>query len=324
MIFTGSTVVLVDRAMRGKQPIPKEKGQEPFAPILDLIKPGTVLDGEVVMNRRGRKPRPIFIVFDVMAVSTTEPCLHLPFEKRYEYLKSARFRSTTANRDMFDARFVADLNFSLPLVRKNFVQRTDLDDLFSHVVEERGMRCYRNGDLHNHLTDGIIFQPNRPYVCGTDRSLLKWKYLDTVTIDVEILPLLHNDDDNTLRVGCLGEEDTRVDMTRHVMLPSSERMRMEADRFEGGGRIAEVGFDPETGEWYYLTMRADKIAPNHISTVLGTLMELGEGLTADELRFRMSVPTGTRDVYRKELRKMLGSLLAHQRKTLNHLKRSGH
>jgi hypothetical protein len=219
---------------------------------------------------------------------------------------------------MFDPKLVADLSVALPLVRKNFCQRTDLDELLSHVTEERGMRIYRNGDLHNHLTDGIIFQPNRPYVLGTDRALLKWKYLDTVTIDLELLPLQANDEEaETLRVGCLGEEQTIVDMTRHVFLPTSERVKMEADRFETGGKIAEVGFDPETGEWYYLTMRADKIAPNHISTVLGTLLELSESLTTDELRYRMSVPAGTRDTYRKDMKGMLKQLLSHQRKKLN-------
>jgi mRNA capping enzyme, catalytic domain/mRNA capping enzyme, beta chain/mRNA capping enzyme, C-terminal domain len=318
MVFTGDTVVLVDRAMRGKQPIPVgAESDEPFAPILDLIQAGTVLDGEVVMNRRvGRKPRPIFIVFDVLAVSTTEPVLQLPFEHRLRCLRQATFRTATAARDMFDAHFVADAGVALPLVRKNFVKRTDLDELLSHVVEERGMRCYRAGDLHNHLTDGIIFQPNSPYVCGTDVNLLKWKYLDTVTIDVEMLPLRHTDDDDALRVGCLGEEQTRVDMTRYVLLPKSERMRLEADKFEAGGRIAEVGFDPETGEWYYLTMRSDKIMPNHISTVLGTLLELAESLTTDELRYRMSVPAGTRDTYRKDMRGMLKQLLEHQRRRL--------
>jgi len=322
MVFTGDTVVLVDRAMRGKQPIPiggdKDKnGQDPFAPILGLIKPGTVLDGEVVMNRKnGRKPRPVFIVFDVMALSTTEPVLQLPFERRLKHLRAASFRTPAANRDMFDAKMVADPSVALPLVRKNFVKRTDLDDLLAHVVEERGMRCYRNGDLHNHLTDGIIFQPNLPYVCGTDRNLLKWKYLDTVTIDVELMPLRPSDEDDVLRVACMGEDQTTVDMTRYVILPKSERMRLEADRKDSGGRIAEVGFDPETGEWYYLTMRNDKIAPNHISTVLGTMLELGESLTTDELRYRMSVPAGAKDSYRKDMRGMLKQLLEHQRRRL--------
>jgi len=321
LIFTGDTAVLVDRAMKGKQPKPvgsvADPNADPFAPILDLIQPGTVLDGEVVMNRRPKgKPRPIFIVFDVLATSPTNPVLHLPFEQRLYHLRQASFRTKTASRDMFDPGLVANLNVALPLVRKNFVKRTGVDDLLSHVSEERGMRCYRNGDLHNHLTDGIIFQPNRPYVCGTDVKLLKWKYLDTVTIDVEVLPLRNNDDDDVLRVGCMGEEQTTVDMTRYVLLPQSERMKLEADKFESGGRIAEVGFDPETGEWYYLTMRSDKIAPNHISTVLGTLLELAESLNADELRYRMSIPSGQRDTYRKDMNGMLRQLMDHQRRRL--------
>jgi hypothetical protein len=342
MIFTGNTVVLIDRAMRGKQPkvihpvtdsnsssnsnTSPASGTEPFASIIDLIRPGTVLDGEVVMNRRSTattggsssspKPRPVFIVFDVLAISTTEPVLHLPFAQRLQHLRQASFRTPNASRDMFDARYIPDMSIPLPLVRKNFVKRTELDDLLNNVHEERGMRCYRSGELHNHLTDGIIFQPNLPYVCGTDVHLLKWKYLDTVTVDVEIVPPRRTDDENALRVACLGEEQTLIDMTRYVLLPQSERLRLEADRFEVGGTIAEVGFDPETGEWYYVTMRSDKVTPNHISTVLGTLLELAESLTTDELRYRMGIPAGTRDTYRKDMRGMFKQLLHFQRQKL--------
>jgi len=323
MVFTGDTVVLVDRAMKGKQPIPVAGGDqdEPMSPVIPLIKPGTVFDGEVVMHRGkpgGRsKPTAVFIVFDVMAISTTEPILHLPFEERLKHLKQAGFRTDRCKSNMFAPEAVHDPAIALPLVRKNFVKRTALDDLLFHVREERGVRTYRNGELHNHMTDGIIFQPNLPYVCGTDVNLLKWKYLDTVTIDVEIMPPRQNDDEGLLRVGVLGEEGTLVDMTRHVKLPNSELRRLEADRHETGGRIAEVGFHPETGEWYYLTMRPDKIAPNHITTVLGSVLELAESLTTDELRFRMSVPPGGRDTFRKDSRNMLKQLLDHQRRQLH-------
>ena len=348
MIFTGNTVVLIDRALRGKQPkiihattgttnntestttTTKSNATEPFASIMDLIRPGTVLDGEVVMNRRTasgagghHKPRPVFIVFDVLAISTTEPVLHLPFAQRLQHLRQASFRTPQASRDMFDARYIHDMSIPLPLVRKNFVKRTELDDLLNNVHEERGMRCYRSGELHNHLTDGIIFQPNLPYVCGTDVHLLKWKYLDTVTVDVEIVPPRRMDDENALRVACLGEEQTLIDMTRYVLLPQSERLRLEADRFEVGGTIAEVGFDPETGEWYYVTMRSDKVTPNHISTVLGTLLELAESLTTDELRYRMGIPAGTRDTYRKDMRGMFKQLLHFQRQKLQSQRATG-
>lgn len=124
----------------------------------------------------------------------------------------------------------------------------------------------------------------------------------------------HNNDEDVLRVGVMGEEGTSVDMTRYLRLPDSERHRLEADRYETGSKIAEVGFDPTTGEWYYRTMRPDKVAPNHISTVLGTLLELAESLSTEELRYRMSVPSGARDTYTKEYRNMQKQLLEHQRR----------
>jgi mRNA guanylyltransferase len=328
MIFTGDTVVLVDRAMRGKQVIPSKnapEGMDPMAHVLPLIQRGTVFDGEVVMHRGmpGKHPaRPIFIVFDVLTVGPTSAILHLPFEQRLKHLKQATFRSPTAAKDMFAEELVANPNIPLPLVRKNFVPRTGLSDLLSNVVEEKGVRSYRKLPVHNHLTDGIIFQPNTPYVCGTDVRLLKWKYLDTVTIDVELLGQQQHqhhrmdDNDDVLRVGVMGTDQTTIDMSRYVLLPQSERYRLEADQFESQARIAEVGFDPETGEWYYLTMRPDKIAPNHISTVLGTLLELSESLTTEELQYRMNVPPGQRDTYRKELKKMLNQMLGFQKESL--------
>ena len=57
-----------------------------------------------------------------------------------------------------------------------------------------------------------------------------------------------NYDSDVMRVGVMGEEGTIVDMSRYVRLPSTERHRLEADRAESGSKIAEVGFDPETGE----------------------------------------------------------------------------
>jgi hypothetical protein len=323
MVFTGENVVLVDRAMGGKMidvsHVRKgaSSNEDPMKMVIPLIKRGTILDGEVVM-RRSKPQRPVFIVFDVLAISTMQPIAHLPFSHRLQHLKRASFRTETANRDMFAEKDVMNTEIPLPLVRKNFVKRMELDSLLSHVVEEKGLRSYKNG-IHDHLTDGIIFQPNLPYVCGTDVHLLKWKYLDTVTIDVQIMPAPLNNynnnlDEDTLHVGVTGQDGTMVDMTRFIRLPNSERRRLEADRAENNATIAEVGFEPTTGEWYYLTMRPDKITPNHISTVIGTLLELAESLSTEELRYRMSVPPSGRDTYRKDIRNMQKQLLDHQRK----------
>jgi len=320
MVFTGKTVVLVDRAMKGNT-LHGPPGKDPFAYLVPLIRPGTVFDGEVVLNRKFK--RPVFIVFDVMCVGASQPVTDLKFSERLQHLKKASFRTKTANADMFGENLVKDKSVVCPLLRKNFVRRIDLDNLLSRVNEAKGIRTYVNSDAHCHLTDGIIFQPDTPYAMGTDVRLFKWKYLDTVTIDVEILPDhggyypgKTNEDNDTppLRVAVVGDDGSMVDMTRHVRLPTSERMRLEADRAESGAKIAEVGFDPETGEWYYRNMRPDKVASNHISTVIGTILELAEGMGTVELRYRMSVAEGMRDTYRKEVRSMQSQLLDFQRK----------
>lgn len=316
LIFTPTSAVFIDRAMKGKMFTlgneAADSSNDTIQSLTKLIQPGTVLDGELVMHRKHR--RPIFIVFDVMCIGE-RPIFQQPFKERLLHLRQGSFRHSNV-----DIKLLYKSDYSvhvLPLVIKNFVSRLKLDTLLSYVVEEKGKRVYKNGEQHCHCTDGIIFQPNAPYVLGTDTKLLKWKYLDTVTIDVELLPPLpHKDDD--WRVGVLGDENSMVDMTRYIHLPSTMRMRLEADRLETKAKIAEVGFDPETGEWYYVCMRPDKIASNHISTVLGTLLELAESLSTNELRYRMNVKCSeggiVRDMYRKEIKGMEKQMLDFQRK----------
>ena len=91
-------------------------------------------------------------------------------------------------------------------------------------------------NLYNtqHLTDGIIFQHNAPYVFKTDFKLLKWKYLDTATIDVEVQ--IDNSGRHTFLVAA--GDGAMVDMTRYIKLPHSELMRLEADRSVTKCRIA--------------------------------------------------------------------------------------
>ena len=318
MIFTGETTVLVDRAMKGKQPIPIMHDMEganvdPMLALIQSVKKGAVLDGEVVMHRKLR--RPVFIVFDVLCVSADHPILHLNFEQRLIHLTKATFCIDNDPKiDIFSESEVVHPTTALPLVRKNFVKRTQIDRLFDHIHEEKGLRHYRMGNTHNHLTDGIIFQPNTPYVCSTDNQLLKWKYIDVTTIDVQILPSSYQDESSKIRVGVLGEEGTIIDMTRFINLPVSDRLRLEADQNEANGcKIIEVGFDPTVGDWYYRSFRVDKTTPNHISTVLGTFLEISEGLTTEELRYRISVPAGYRDNYRRDSKRMQKQLLDHQR-----------
>ena len=365
MVFTGSSAVLLDRTMQGWAPIPStdDAGGDPFLQLAQCVAPGTVFDGEVVINRKSRRAQ--FIIFDVLCYGGTCLTRH-KFSERLRVLKSNDWldannsgeststhpthpqhhqthtkhtpnahkthtkhtpnthqthlwstfsfpRPLSANRraplsHMYSqhsphpssffpphaarlpATSIVDTDLSkdksacpaLPLVRKIFQRRADVDSLLDRVTVDRGLRMYHNGANHQHLTDGIIFQPNLPYVISTDFNLLKWKYLDTATIDVEVS--LKKDGGFTFV--CDAGDGAVVDMSRYIALPPQELVRLEADRNVTGCKIAEVGFNP-IGEWYYKCMRTDKDRSNHISTVMGTLLELAEGISMTEIRVRM-------------------------------------
>jgi len=89
------------------------------------VKPGAVLDGEVVVHRKLR--RLIFIVFDVLANLANEPILHLPFEQRLHHPKQASIVEKGVSVDVFDHAAIFDPNIAVPLVRQNFVKRADLE-----------------------------------------------------------------------------------------------------------------------------------------------------------------------------------------------------
>jgi len=100
-----------------------------------------------------------------------------------------------------------------------------------------------------------LFQHDATYVCGTDKKLLKWNYLDTVPIDVEIQvpnPNQYNnnvadENDDVLDVGVLGEERTLINMTRFTYLHQSERRCLEADRHEIRLRLQRLDWIPPRG-----------------------------------------------------------------------------
>jgi hypothetical protein len=175
-----------------------------------------------------------------------------------------------------------------------------------------------------HKTDGVILQPDAPYTSGTDFSLLKWKFLDTVTVD-----LAARLEDGVARFSCVHSGGFEVDVSEHCCLGWSDTARLAADIAGllasssssassgsssssamsssgsggkggcgggaggvvggggGGAIIAEVGLDPGTGEWFYKGLRPDKDRPNALHTVMSTLIELAENVGAEELEARL-------------------------------------
>ena len=52
--------------------------------------------------------------------------------------------------------------------------------------------------------------------------------------------------------------------------------------------VAEFGFIPDSGRWHYKCLRPDKVDGNYIDVVMDSLMQLAEGISEQELRYRLT------------------------------------
>jgi hypothetical protein len=299
---------------------------------------GTVLDGELVFNRLSGAY--VFLVFDLLFWGA-EACLGARYGDR---LSSIHLRVIPAYEKAVQGGALPAQH--LRLVGKRFYRRMDIGRLFDRVLEEGGHRVYRDDTcvtayLHYlghgaggkrvqperevlsryyHKTDGIVFQPDAPYVTGTDTAFLKWKWLDTVTVDfsMQLVPY-------RVSGGAVGGGGG-LDLSKQVRLEEPDLMRLRADMAAYRCRIAELGFSPETGFWTYKMLRTDKSGPNFFTTVCSTMLELAEGISEEELQYRMMVDHPAKDDWARQLAAMRKAAVDWRRKRVeggNGIRRDG-
>ena len=52
---------------------------------------------------------------------------------------------------------------------------------------EDGERVYNDMEGRHHKSDGIIFQPDTPYTFSIDSDLLKWKWVEVRSVDLQVV-----------------------------------------------------------------------------------------------------------------------------------------
>ncbi|CAM9364559.1 unnamed protein product [Ectocarpus fasciculatus] len=286
-----ATCVLVDRSMN----VFRVTGGGFLAGIIGV---GTILDGELVHNRTMKKA--IFVAFDILRHRERNlvPC---GFLERLSLLKKDVIAAYEDRVREGGADAAPDGH--LMLVLKRFFPRQKIMDLFRQVLAEGQHRIFRDEErsLH-HKTDGIIFQPDAPYKVGTDTALLKWKWVDLASVDLRAYPA-------TPAVGgggsvrlCseAGNHGEEVDLSRTVHLSEHDQARLVADMQGSRSVIAEMALDPGSGLWVYMGLRPDKDRPNFITTVISTMVEVAEGLSEEELKYRMLAESPASDDWARQ------------------------
>jgi mRNA guanylyltransferase len=297
----------------------------------------TVLDGELVFNLTYK--RQVFIVFDALRIDG-ESLVQQRFASRYEAIHTRinprliRLCSETDNKLE---------NFTY-IARKIFVKSNDVSWLFSRVCLEDGERVFRESFKRHHKTDGLIFQPDGPYFdFSSSGRLLKWKYLDTVTVDLEVA----RSEATGVTLHCSGPDNTTIDCTTQHTLALSDQLRIIADaevvhgvevsdfrtiirllqeqQLQGKRMIVEVAYEPRFGCWSYRGCRPDKNDPNYVATVFGAYAELAEGISQQELEYRLSCSDRGEDTWEVEVTRSVEVLLSRKRqRTTNGVAKTHH
>lgn len=167
-------------------------------------------------------------------------------------------------------------------------------------------------DQHcEHFTDGIVFCPNTPYVANTHKDYLKWKYSDLITID--FLAVL--DDSGNLRLSCGGPRNTHIELDSVVTLDPKDIPVVQklVSRTPSRTAVLEFAFNADKGLWNYKCARPDKDCANYIRTVLGSLVNMAEAISEEELQYRLTNRNGG-DQWNEHMKRMRRSLLEQQHK----------
>jgi hypothetical protein len=300
--------------------------------LANLFPPSTVLDGEIVFNINLKKS--IFLIFDILCYDSKSK-IDLPFIKRYECIKQEVIHRYDQTREHFKKSYPDFRLDSLLLCHyKRFLPKKDISTLLKCFHEESGERIYRDDNVFrsDHKTDGIIFQPNVSYKVGKCYDLLKWKWSDLRSVDLQVfsrssyfnIQNLHLVSASELFLKCTGPDGSLIDISKrgdyNVGLSEYDTARLLAESEELGqsklsSLIIEVIYDTTIGKWIYSKIRNDKKDPNYIDSVLGVFIEQAEAITIEELEYTIlsSVLNFEYD-YSTRLVKAKNTLLEWQRK----------
>lgn len=239
------------------------------------VEGGTLLDGELVWEQMGGKLMQLFLVFDLIAAR--ERLYMRTFSERltriHRHVLSELPAGVTPTSPDVDTLIIDEdriyLNaHNVRMAPKRFVPLAD------------GMAMWHARSTCTHRNDGLILVGDTPVHSGTDRSQLKWKPLGSITVD------LRTNEDGAVMVQQrgqltritsikLGERERRVSVARNVLMQCIGTTDVVLE-CTCEIRDDEVVFHPTT-------TRLDKPTANELYTVVKTLENVLEGLTAEQL-----------------------------------------
>lgn len=249
---------------------------------------GTLLDGELVRQRKNGRELLSYLIFDLLAIDN-EDVMSKPFDKRLARIDAFIAKPLRAFAKQYP-QDVAAQPFQVEMKGMEFPY---------------GMEMMFRDKIPNlpHGNDGLIFTcKGTPYVAGTDQHILKWKPPQENTIDFRLIlgdfPTLEDED------GVYEDWDAKPDMELHVNhggregykyfaalnVTDTEWEAMKSLNQIMDGRIIECFRDPVTKHWKPKVepngaprFRDDKQDANHITVVDSVIESIQDAVSEKDL-----------------------------------------
>jgi hypothetical protein len=263
-----------------------------FSFLVDLFgrKGVSLIDGEMVRHLRTGKL--MFLIFDILALNGKTNLGAYGLLDRLSIITKQVvevFRAACKVCNMKDDS--SRLQFSL--AGKIFRNKSGIELLADMIkIQETGERLFID-ERRCHRNDGLIFTLDGPYLPYSSSHLMKWKYVDRLTIDFRLKILPNDRYSTTVGAGKNKEQEIRnFDMTTD----NWEKLKADIQKSRNpNGAIIECAFDAVKGQWCYLNLRPDKDMPNHYNTMENMKRIVVENITMEELVYRVPKDTASDD-----------------------------
>ncbi|KAH8308544.1 hypothetical protein KR044_006036 [Drosophila immigrans] len=224
---------------------------------------GTLLDGEMVLDKIGETVTPRFLVYDIVRLAGRDVREESFFPHRLEYIKN----------DVIGPRILAMKHGIINRALEPFsVRNKDFWEIrtSARLLGEKFSRSLA------HEPDGLIFQPSQlPYTAGVCPDVFKWKPHELNSVDFRLKIITERGEGLlTKKVGFLyvGGHDA----------PFGRMQKLTKEIRELDNKIVECTMS-QFGNWEFMRERTDKKLPNSFNTAVSVVESIKHPITKEYL-----------------------------------------
>ncbi|EDW00552.1 mRNA-capping enzyme [Drosophila grimshawi] len=224
---------------------------------------GTLLDGEMVLDKIGDTVTPRFLVYDIVRLAGRDVREEFFYPHRLDYIKN----------EVIGPRILAMKQGIINRALEPFsVRNKDFWDIRTSesLLGEKFSRSLA------HEPDGLIFQPSQqPYTAGVCVDVFKWKPHELNSVDFRLKIITERGEGLlTKKVGFLyvGGHDA----------PFGRMQKLTKEIRELDNKIVECTMN-QYGNWDFMRERTDKKLPNSFNTSVAVVESIKHPITKDYL-----------------------------------------